>query len=122
MLDKKEKAIKLACEAYSELVDAGIPEEFVAIINSIAQAHRGTFFGSFGSDAGCFIEFESSNDPLTPVKLRFGVRRYKQSFVARFLCICKETWAIWCGHDSEYEISLKDNEIGKLKDLLRVLR
>ena len=79
-MDKKEKAIELACEAYSQLCDAGISEEFVPILMLIEQANHGAFFGSFGSDTGCFIEFQKVDNVYTPIKLVFGLRRYKQSF------------------------------------------
>lgn len=122
MMDKKERAIELACDAYSELVEAGIPEEFAPLVMSIEQANRGTFFGSFGSDSGAFIEFQNSNNALTPVKLCFGVRRYKQSIISRITHALKEAWATFRGHDTEHEILLRPSEITKLKDLLRVLK
>lgn len=121
MIDSKEKAIKLAYEAYSQLVDAGIPEEFTPLVMSIVQANRGTFFGSFGSDSGCFIEFGNTENPFTPVRLCFGIRRYKQSLWLRIKQGIREGWAIFCGHDSEHEIVLRPDEIARLKDLLRVM-
>lgn len=120
-MDSKEKAIEMVCEAYSQLVDAGIPEEFAPLVMSIAQANRGTFFGSFGSDSGCFIEFQNTENPLTPIRFCFGIRRYKQSRWSRVKYIIREGWAIFCGHDTEHEIFLRPNEISRLKDLLRVI-
>lgn len=120
-MDSKEKAIELACEAYSQLSDAGIPEEFAPLVMSIVQANRGTFFGSFGSDSGCFIEFGNTENPLTPVRLCFGIRRYKQSW---WLCVAqalREGWAALRGHDSEHEIFLRPSEVAQLKNLLRVI-
>jgi len=121
MIDNKEKAIKLACEAYSQLANAGIPEEFAPLVMSIVQANRGTFFGSFGSDSGCFIEFGNTENPLTPVRLCFGIRRYKQSLWSRIAQGTREGWATFCGHDSEHEILLRPDEVARLKDLLRVM-
>jgi len=121
-MNKKEKAIELACEAYSQLCEAGIPEEFVPILILIDQANRGTFFGSFGSDSGCFIEFQKVDNSYTPLKLIFGLRRYKQSFFARIRHIFREGWAIFCGHDTEHEIYLRPDDMTRLKDLLRVLK
>ncbi len=121
MTDSKEKAIELACEAYSQLVDAGIPEEFAPLVMSIVQANRGTFFGSFGSDSGCFIEFGNTENPLTPVKLCFGIRRYRQSMWSRIEQAFREGWAVFRGHDSEHEIFLRPDEVARLKDLLRVM-
>lgn len=120
-MDSKEKAIELVCEAYSHLVDAGISEEFAPLVMSTVQANRGTFFGSFGSDSGCFIEFQNTENPLTPVKLCFGIRRYKQSWWSRMEQTIREGWAVFCGHDTEHEIFLRHNEISRLKDLLRVI-
>lgn len=121
MTDSKEKAIELACEAYSQLADAGIPEEFAPLVMSIVQANRGTFFGSFGSDSGCFIEFRNTENPLTPVKLCFGIRRYKQSWRLRISHGIREGWAAFRGHDSEHEIFLRPDEVARMKDLLRVM-
>ncbi len=120
-MDSKEKAIELACEAYSQLADAGIPEEFAPLVMSIAQANRGTFFGSFGSDSGCFLEFGNTENPLTPVKLCFGIRRYKLPWWSRIGHGIREGWAVLWGHDSEHEIFLRPDEISRLKDLLRVI-
>lgn len=119
--DSKEKAIELACEAYSQLADAGIPEEFAPLVMSIVQANRGTFFGSFGSASGCFIEFGNTENPLTPVKLSFGIRRYKQTVWSRIGQSLREAWATFRGHDSEHEIFLRPDEIARFKDLLRVM-
>ncbi len=121
-MDKKAKAIELACEAYTQLHEAGIPEEFVSILALIAQANQGTFFGSFGSDSGCFIEFQRADNAYTPLKLVFGLRRYKQSFFSKIKHMLRESWAIFCGHDTEHEIYLKSEDITRLKDLLRVLK
>lgn len=121
MIDKKQRAIELGCKAYAELQEAGISEEFVPIICSIASAQRGTFFGSFGSKTGCFIEFQSYDDDLTPICLRFGIRRYRQSFWERLSDAFREGWRIFRTHDSEHEICLQMDEIAKLKDLLRVI-
>lgn len=120
-MDNKEKAIELACEAYSQLADAGIPEEFASLVMSIVQVNRGTFFGSFGSDSGCFLEFGNTENPLTPVKLCFGIRRYKQSWWLRIKQMFREGFAVFRGHDSEHEILLRPDEIARLKDLLRVM-
>ena len=121
MIDSKEKAIELACEAYSQLADAGIPEEFAPLLMSIVQANRGTFFGSFGSDSGCFIEFQNTENQLTPIKLCFGIRRYRQSWGSRIRQAAREGWAALRGHDTENEIFLRPDEIARLKDLLRVM-
>ena len=121
MLSIKEKAIELVSEAYSQLADAGIPEEFVPLVMSIAQANRGTFFGSIGSDSGCFLEFRNTENLVTPVKLCFGIRRHKQSLWSRASQGFREGWASLRGHDSEHEIFLRPDEISRLKDLLRVL-
>lgn len=121
IVDSKEKAIELACEAYSQLSDAGIPEEFIPLVMSVAQANRGTFFGSFGSDSGCFIEFGNTENPLTPVRLCFGIRRYKQSLWSRIGHGIREGWAVFRGHDSEHEIFLHPDEVARIKDLLRVM-
>jgi hypothetical protein len=120
-MDNKEQAIKLACEAYSQLVDAGIPEDFAPLVMSIVQANRGTFFGSFGSDTGCFVEFRNTENPLTPVNFCFGIRRYKQSWWSRLLQGFREGWTVFRGHDSEHEIFLRPDEVTRLKDLLRVI-
>ena len=120
-MDNKEKAIELVCEAYSQLVNAGIPEEFAPLLMSVIQANRGTFFGSFGSDSGCFIEFGNTENPLTPVKLSFGIRRYKQSLFSRLRQALREGWANFRGHDTEHEIFLRPDEVARLKDLLRVI-
>lgn len=120
-MDKKEKAIELACEAYSQLVEAGVPEDFVPLVMSIAQANRGTFFGSFGSDTGCFIEFRNTGNSLTPVNLCFGVRRHKQPLWSRIGGALREGWAIFREHDSEHEIFLRPDEVSRFKDLLRVM-
>ena len=122
MMDKKEKAIELACEAYSELHAAGVPEEFLPLLMSIVQANRGAFFGSFGSDTGCFIEFHNAENSFTPVKLTFGMRRFKQPLTARIGYAFREAWAVFRGHDTEHEIYLKVDDISRLKDLLRVLK
>ena len=121
-MDKKEKAIELACEAYSQLCEAGISEEFVPMLVLIGQANRGAFFGSFGSDSGCFIEFQHVDNVYTPLKLIFGLRRYKQPFFLRLSNMLREGWAIFRGHDTEHEIYLKSDDITRLKDLLRVLK
>ena len=121
MTDRKERAIELACDAYSELVKAGVPEEFAPLVMSIAQANRGTFFGSFGSDTGCFIEFRNTDNSLIPVNLCFGVRRYKQSLWSRIGEALREGWAAFRGHDTEHEIFLRPDEVSRLKDLLRVM-
>lgn len=120
-MDSKEKAIELACEAYSQLNAAGIPEEFAPLVMSIVQANRGTFFGSFGCDSGCFVEFQNTENPLTPVRFCFGVRRYKQPLWSRIGQALKQGWAVLCGHDTEHEILLRPDEISRLKDLLRVM-
>lgn len=121
-IDKKEQALELACEAYSILTEAGIPEEFAPLVMLIVQANNGTFFGSFGSDSGCFIEFQRYENTFTPVKLIFGMRRYKQSLWSRIVAAFREGWAIFRGHDTENEILLKPDDITRLKDLLRVLK
>jgi len=121
-MDKKEQALELACEAYSILTEAGIPEEFAPLIMLVVQANRGTFFGSFGNDSGCFIEFQRCENTFTPVKLVFGMRRYKQSIWSRVGNVFREAWAIFRGHDTEHEIYLKPDDITRLKDLLRVLK
>jgi len=121
-MDEKEQALELACEAYSILSKAGIPEEFAPLVMLVVQANNGTFFGSFGSDSGCFIEFQRCENSFTPVKLVFGMRRYKQSIWSRISNAFRETWAILRGHDTEHEIHLKPDDITRLKDLLRVLK
>ena len=116
--DKKTQAIEMASAAYAILKQAGIPEEFLPILQSVAHANRGTFFGSFGSDSGCFIEFEQTDDPLMPAKMSFGVRQYRPGFWKR----AKDAWLAFHGHDAVYSIELRPEDIMKLKDLLRVLR
>lgn len=120
-MNSKERAIELACEAYSTLDKAGISDQFAPLILSIVQANRGTFFGSFGSDSGCFIEFQNAENALTPVRLCFGMRRYKQSWWTRLREAIREGWAAFRGHDTEHEILLRPDEIARLKDLLRVM-
>lgn len=117
----KEKAVELACEAYSLLADAGIPEEFAPLVMLVAQTNRGTFFGSFGSDSGCFIEFRNTENSLTPIQLSFGIRRYKQPLLSRITQAFKAMWGALRGHDVEHEIFLQPHEIARLKDLLRVI-
>jgi hypothetical protein len=121
-MDNKEKAIELACEAYSQLHAAGVPEEFAPLIMSVVQANRGAFFGSFGSDTGAFIEFQNAENTLMPMKLLFGMRRYRQPLCSRLWYAMREAWAIFRGHDTEHEIYLKIEDITQLKNLLRVLK
>lgn len=121
-MDKKERAIELACQAYSELNDAGLTEEFAPLMASISEANKGVFFGSFGGDTGCFIELESTANSFNPIRLKFGIRRYKQSLWSRLSHSIKEMWAILRGHDSEYQIVLQPKDVTKLKDILRQMK
>ena len=121
-MSNKQQAFQLLCEAYDQLEKAGIPEEFFQLGASVAQTRRGTFFGSFGGDSGCFIEIQMSNDNFAPVRLMFGMRRHNQSWWSKIKTIFWETWAIFRGHDTEHEMRLKPDDIARLKDLLRVLR
>ncbi|MHA2279465.1 MAG: hypothetical protein ACXAC5_01045 [Promethearchaeota archaeon] len=121
-MDNKERAIELACEAYNQLHAAGVPEEFAPLVMSVAQANRGAFFGSFGSDTGAFIEFQNAENALLPVRLVFGIRRHRQPFASRIWYAIREAWAVFWGHDTEHEICLKTEDITQLRNLLRVLK
>ena len=121
MSTSKERAVKLACQAYAELERAGVAEEYLPLVSSVAMSQRGTFFGSFGSESGCFMEFRNSEDLLTPVRLSFGVRRHNQRILSRLWQALCEGWAVLRGHDTEHEIFLQPKEVSQLKDLLRVL-
>ena len=119
MNDNKQKAMEYALLAFSELKAAGISEQYIPMLISVAQTHRGSFFGSFGSEKGCFFEIIVDDEQLSPAKLRFGIRRYKESLWTRIVEILKEGWRILQGHDSEYEIHLQPREVTQLKDLIR---
>lgn len=120
-MDNKQEAIQLSLMAYDKLEESGISEQFYSILSSVASERNGRFFGSFGNDSGFFIEFKYLHNNLTPVQIRFGIRRYKESFWSRIKNILKESWAIFRGYDSEFFIDLTPDNVTKLKDLLRFL-
>lgn len=118
-VDSKDAALKLVAQAYDKLKEAGISEDFIALALSVANKRRARFFGSFGSDSGCFLEMCDTEDPLLPVKLRFGIRRHRASWWSRIKLSLQAAWLIFRGHDIEYEIDLRDHEIRGLRDLFR---
>ncbi len=120
-LTSKDKAMKLASEAYAEMQKAGLSEEFFPLLCTVAQANNGTFFGTFGSESGIFLRFDSTSDMLTPMKLSFGVRYHKKSIFSKIGQICREAWSILFGHSAEYEIYLSPDDVTRLKDLLRAI-
>ncbi len=120
-LTNKDKAMQLASEAYIELQRAGIPEEYVPLLCTVAQANNGTFFGTFGSESGIFLRFDSTSDSFTPMKLSFGIRHHRQSIFSKLGQIAREAWSILLGRSSEYEIYLSPDDLTRLKDLLRAI-
>ncbi len=122
-MNNKERAMQLACQAYQEMVNAGISDEFTTLLSSIYRANRGTFFGSFGDDTGCFIEFQNIDDDiLSPMRLCFGIRRHRQKLHTRIWSAVREAWFILVGHDTEYVIDLDGKNLTKLKDLLLMMK
>lgn len=119
-MDSKEKALEHACESFRLLREAGLSEQFVPLVLSVADANRGTFFGSFGGETGCFLEIENTGESLTPVSIRFGTRRH-QSFWARVIQSFVSGWRVFCGDDDNYQILLAPDDVSRLKDLLRTL-
>jgi len=121
MSDQKELAIQLCREAYDILKNSGISEIFLPLISSIAKEKNGVFFGSFGNDSGIFIEVHKIKNPITPVRLVFGVRRYRERFLDKLKSLYKMIKTVMFGYDSEYEIHLDLKQISELKDIFRML-
>lgn len=121
MISAKGKALELACQAYDELVKAGIPEQFVSLVSSVSEANPSTFFGSFGGDSGFFLEIESIRSSFTPIKMTFGVRYNRRSFLSRVGDILATCWGKLRNQEERYEICLEPDDITRLKDLLRIL-
>ncbi len=119
--NSKEKALELACEAYSQLVKAGIPEHFIPLISSISEANISTFFGSFGGDSGFFLDIENIRSSLTPVRMSFGVRHGRRSLWSRIGDILATGWKKLRNEEEKYEIYLEPDDITRLKDILRML-
>jgi len=119
--DAKERALELACQAYSELFKAGIPEHFIPLISSVGEANANTFFGSFGGESCFFLEIENVRSSLSPVKITFGVRYHKRSLWSKFRDILRTNWSKIKNEEEKYEIYLEPDDVTRLKDILRVL-
>jgi hypothetical protein len=118
---QRDVAIHLMRDAYIELKKAGSPEDYFAIAQSIKQDYWGGFFGTFGSDTGCYIEVKTSKDAFSHAIVVFGIRRYKQRLFVRLKEMIKESWSIFRGNDSEFTIHLSEEDTKKFKDILRYM-
>lgn len=115
-----DNAVRHFRSAYDELNSAGLSEKFFSLAVDVGTPRWGRFFGKFGGDKGCFIEIEKNDTPGEMI-VRFGVRRYRQSLWQRVKELWKETWNIVLGRDTAFEIHLDEEQITKLKDILRGL-
>jgi len=105
--------------AYDLLKSEGVAEKFFPLAVDIGQNRWGRFFGRFGSDGGILLEFEKCSIS-GEIKMEIIVRRH-QFFIDRVKESISEAWHIFRGNDTSYTIHLVDEEIGKLKDMLRNL-
>ncbi len=105
--------------AYDLLKAEGLQEKFFPIAVDIGQRRWGRFFGQFGSDKGILLEFEKCSTS-GEIKIKTTIRRH-HSFTGRIRESLAEAWNVFRGNDTSYTIHLSDEEIGKLKDMLRNL-
>ena len=114
-----DTATGLLLAAHEELRRAGLTERFLELAVDTADNRSGAFFGSFGDERGCFLQFQTSETP-GEVVMRFGLRR-KFGWFRRVFEILREGWSAFRNKDTEYEVHLKPADVGRLKDMLRFL-
>lgn len=105
--------------AYDLLKSEGLAEKFFPIAVDIGQSRWGRFFGRFGSDKGVLLEFKKTQIS-GEIKIVVSICR-QQSLAGRIKESLAEAWNIFLNNDTSYTIHLSDEEIGKLKDMLRNL-
>lgn len=115
-----DQAVAKLLSAYEDLRRAGLSERFLELAVEAADQQSSAFFGSFGDQLGCFLQFQTSDSP-GEVMIRFGVRRGRAGWFSRLCHVIVESWSALWNKDAEYEIHLKPVDVGKLKDMLRFL-
>jgi len=115
------KATDLLNEAYLSLKEQGLSEKFFPLAVNVGQEQWGVFFGHFGSDSGLSIDIYKTDTP-GEMAICVSIRRYRQPMWIRIKEILREIWNVFRGHSSEYVIHLADDDVTKLKDMLRNLQ
>jgi hypothetical protein len=115
--NNKTRAITLAQAAYEELKAAGIPEQFLPLLQSIAAEHRAVFFAHFGDEMAVCLEVSPASGPFDIVNLSVEVAMNKPSWRNRL----HRAWLSLLGRSITFQIRLNAQQVEKLKDLLWVL-
>ena len=106
--------------AFEALSGEGLSEKFLPLAGDVGQEKWTSFFGEFGSDVGMAMMIDKTPVP-GEVSVSVITHRYRQTWIARLRESLSEVWAIFRGKETIQTIQLTNENVTKLKDLLRNL-